>query len=599
MKKTVKALTLGLCLALGVCALAACDGDNKDKGPADGYVRVSFMDGTSQISYTDVEIGGKVAKPTENPTKDGYDFVRWCATPSYSIAFDFDAEIEKNTTVYAGFRSQAADNHTWYLAGTSLSDIFADSGDWADGVGTGANEVPFTPETVPASVKLEKSATKGNEFSITHDFYKGDQFQILNTDEGWDGQLGYGYINADQYSAETTANMYGVANPYDGSMTKSNITIGVSGNYTITLAVDADGKLTEFTYVRNGDAEELPVEFNYFIKGEKVTAWQNMLVDYTQFETEDSTVYTREMGMYANDHFMFLATQIGDTENTVINCGVTAFTLSDDADTAAAIEIDNGNFKIKAGNGTYAFTITEAADGGRTLAAEKTAETFPEYDFYVKGSIGGDTDWAERTPMTLENGVYVLKDVAIAKDEQFQITVTEPGVEPATGVEKDAYSITNKYAKASEMSNQIDFTNEFNNFIALAADTFTIKIDPVTMLVTVEGENDTITWVTSIYGSFAGNTNWADGASVNILSDGTLTGSVTKELAVGDTFGFRTCKNGSQIGWFNASNDGWTGCAGLTGTGNITVETAGTYKFDFVITAEGAITSVTASVVTE
>lgn len=598
MKKTVKALTLGLCLALGVCALAACDGDKND-GPADGYARVSFMDGTTQLSYSDVEIGGKVTRPAEDPTKDGYDFVRWCATPNYSIAFDFDAEISKTTSVYAGFRSQAADDHTWYLAGSSLSDIFEESGDWADGVGTGADKVLFTPETVPASVKLNKSATKGNEFSITHDFYKGDQFQILNTDQGWDGQLGYGYINADQYSTATTANMYGVANPYDGSMTKSNITIGVSGNYTITLMVDADGKLTEFEYVRNGDAEELPVEFNYFIKGETVTAWQNMLVDYTQFETEDNVVYTREMGMYANDSFMFLATQIGDTTNAVTDCGVTAFTLSDDADTAAAIEIANGNFKIKAGNGTYLFTITEATDGSRTLAAEKTAETFPEYDFYVKGSIGGDTAWEERTPMISENGKYVLKDVTINENEAFQITVTNPGEEPATGVEKDAYSITNQYAKVAEMSNQIDFRSATNNFVALASDTFTISIDPVTMLVTVEGEHDTITWVTSIYGSFGGSSGWADGATVNILSDGTLTGSVTKELAVGDTFGFRTQKNGSQIGWFNASNNGWTGCEGLEGTGDISVTAAGTYKFDFVITADGAITSVTASVVTE
>ena len=599
MKKTLKALTLGLCLALGVCALAACDGD-KGNGPADGYARVSFMDGTSQISYTDVEIGGKVEKPTENPTKDGYDFVRWYATPSYTIAYNFDTEITKDTPIYAGFRSQAADDHTWYLAGTSLSDIFADSGDWADGIGTGADKVSFTPETVPAAIKLTQSATKGNEFSITHDFYKGDQFQILNTDEGWDGQIGYGYMNADQYSTETTANFYGVSNPYDDGAKKSNITVGASGNYTITLAVDADGKLTEISYVRNGDAEELPVEFNYFIKGENVTDWQDMLVDYTKFETDDETVYTREMSMRAGDHFMFLATQIGDTENKITNCGVTAFTLSTDDDTAAAIDIDNGNFHIKAGDGTYRFTITEAADGGLTLAAEKTEETFKAYDFYVKGSIGGDATWTERHLMIEEDGMYVLKDVEIAKDEEFQITVTEHGVEPATGVASDAYSISNKYAKVKDMSNQIDFTAASNNFKALAADTYTIKIDPVTMLVVVEGEHDTITWVTSIYGSFGGNSSWVDGATVDIKSDGTLTGSVTKELAVDDSFGFRTCKNGAQKGWFNGASTGWTGCEGLDGSaGNVKCTVAGTYKFDFVIDAEGNILSVTASVVTE
>ncbi len=589
MKKTVKALTLGLCLALGACALAACDGGKDPSGPADGYARVSFMDGTSQISYTDVELGGKVDRPTEDPSKKGYDFVRWYATPSYTIAFDFDMEIEKNTSVYAGFRSQAADDHTWFILGESQSsDLFKECG-WKD-VAQGTD-----PDNLPDEITLKKSETQGNLFTITADFYAGDKFQIVNTDDGWSNQIGYGYISPELQSAADDAQVKSGGGLGDGAK-KANIQIGVSGNYTFSLYVDKDGKLTEVSYIRNGDAAELAVEFNYFIKGENITQWQDMVVPYTQFATEDWKTYELEIGMKENDEFMFLTTKRGDLTEATTGVNSSVMALATDADTAAAVEAPTGspNFKIKGGEGTYKFTITEGDDDTVTLKAAKTADTLPEYDFYVKGNMNGDTSWTERHAMTLgDDGKYAI-EMELAADDEFMITVAEKGDEDK--VEVIGAGI--KYANKTLISNQVDMTGA--NFKVTAADKFVIKIDPVSMLVEIEGEHDVVTWVTSIYGKVNGGTGWADGAKIDIKSDSaTLSGSITQELKVGDEFGFRTCKNGQQKGWFNASKEGWTGCDGLEGTGNITVTTAGTYKFDFVIQADGTIVSVTASVVTE
>ena len=49
---------------------------------------------------------------------------------------------------------------------------------------------------------------------------------------GWAGQVGYGYMNPDQYSTEDTSPIYGKAGPYDDNAKKQNLTVGVSGRRT-------------------------------------------------------------------------------------------------------------------------------------------------------------------------------------------------------------------------------------------------------------------------------------------------------------------------------------------------------------------------------
>jgi len=593
MKKSVKILVLILCVVLGCCVFAACDGESSTPIP-EGKVRVTFMDGTTELSHIDIDKGGKVAKPETDPSKTGFEFVRWYATPSLTIAFDFDGEIEDNTKVYAGFRSTAPDNHTWYIVGESVSSLF--------------KEVGWTAQTdaaaIPAKNLMVKDANQGNLFTVTADFYVNDMFQILNTEGGWSDQYGYGYMNAEQYSSDSSDDIY-LGGGLAADPAKSNFRIGRQGNYTIKLYVDAAGALTEVAYVRNGDAAELPVEYNYFIKGAKITDWQNMLVDYTKFQSDDNIVYTLKIGMIENDDFMFVATKIGDVENTVYNFNATALILADDEATAAAITVPekSANYKIIGGTGTYEFTVTEPTGEGKpTLTAEKIAATVPEYDFYVKGSIGGDTSWEERHKMTANaDGTYSITK-NIAKDEQFQIVVTEKGKAPATGMENDAYNINTAYADSKNISNQIDYTSG-TNFTATATDEFTITINPVNMLVSVVGINDEIVYVACLHGSYGGAA-WADSAekcSINTSAEA-LTGTITVTLAEGDTFGFKTVKEGStaQIDWANgnaAEGYTYTGCEGLDGTkGNITVTAAGTYKFTITLDADGMFVSVKAEI---
>ncbi len=588
MKKLTKIAATVAVLALGVGALAACGNDKGDPKPSpeDDKITVTFYDGNTVLSTQKIESGEKAVRPATDPSKSGYDFVRWCGTPSYSVAFNFDTELYEDTSVFAGFRSQEADDHKWFIVGTSLyTDLFKEVGWW------GKDHID--PDEIPQKNLLAKSSTQGNLFTVTADFYAGDKFQIINTEDGWDGQIGFGYLTPEKQTATGDAAKFVSGGGLGASAKTNDIQCAVSGNYTFSLYVDKDGKLTEVDYERNGDAPELAAEFDYYIKGKDITAWQNMLVPYTQFSTEDNSVYTLSIGMKADDDFMFLATVRGDTTGDIANLNGTSMALATDADTAAAITLPAGgaNFKIASGVGTYEFTITEDGDE-RTLSAKKTAETLPEYDFYVKGNMNNDTSWEERYPMTKDeaSGLYKL-EIELKKDEQFAVTVAAKGDEEMTEV----FGLNTKYANKKLMSNQIDA--DAWNFTALANDTFTIYVDPATMLVYVEGVNDTVTYTVGLW--MGSGSDWAMSTEkCEIKTDAAaLTGSVTIELEAGSgkSFGFRAERNGTQTGWANAANDFYTGCEGITGTGNLTCETSGTYKFDFTIDADGAITNVVAT----
>lgn len=589
MKKSAKVLTAFLCAALGATALAACGGGGNSDAVPDGMVRVTFQDGNTELSHSDIDKGSKVTKPETDPTKAGYEFVRWYATPSFNIAFDFDEEIEENTSVFAGFRSTAADTHTWYLAGTSKSGIFKNTGDWKDGPDTNTK---FTPETLPAEVKMEKSADKGNVYTFTSDLFKGDQFQILNTDEGWAGQIGYGYMNVDQYSTDETAAFFGKSSPYADDAKKSNITVGVSGNYTITLTVDTDGhKLTEISYVRNGDVDDSAVTYEYYILGEKLNEWNTANYEFTHFETEDHINYELTIGMHEGDMFQFNSY---DSNESQLRWNPENCKLADDADTKAAISnIADKNFGVAGGTGTYKYTLKLGKDTNNEdvleVSAKKIADTLPEYKFYVKGSIGGDSTWANKHEMTKgEDGKYAVT-LDIAAGEEFMLIAAEKD-----DITKSVFDITTAYAYKRLVSKSIEING--NNFKAKTADKFTIKIDPASMYVTVDGEKDAPrVYCVGVKGTM---TQWKlDTATAAAFDATTLTASVTLTLAANDEFMFLTYEQGdttfAQISHGNAYHVAEKP-AGLEGMNNFKCTTAGTYTFTFTIDAIGNIKTVTA-----
>lgn len=62
--------------------------------------------GGSTVEGKLINPGERVARPTPDPTKEGYDFVNWITTPEGNTPFDFNAPIQTSTTIYAKWRAR-------------------------------------------------------------------------------------------------------------------------------------------------------------------------------------------------------------------------------------------------------------------------------------------------------------------------------------------------------------------------------------------------------------------------------------------------------------------------------------------------------------
>ncbi|MCH5164923.1 MAG: InlB B-repeat-containing protein [Clostridiales bacterium] len=456
MKKVQKLLISALCVAMGAGALMAC-GD--DAGTGSGKYTVTFYDGTTVLYTQEVSKNGTVTRPAEDPPKEGYEFVRWCATPTYSQPFDFSVGIVANTSVYAGFRSTAADDHTWYLAGTSsTSALFAESGDWKEFKGDSAADLP-------ASVTFDHDANKGNRFTFTADFYAKDKFQILNTVDGWGNyQIGYGYMTPEQYSTESDAPFY-FGGGLSGINKTADIMVGQSGNYTLTLDVDVDGKLTELSYKRNGDAAEVSSDYtHYFIKGENITAWADMYNDATQMR-QNGDIYTLEIYLKQNEQFMFISKQSVDGQ-IASGPNIKADKLTEAS--KAYVDGTTGNITAKA-SGMYTFVYDAKAE---TLSVTFNDQKTPaQYDYYLDGKYG-EVNWgayqqdADSFKLTANNGVYTYTGLSLAADDEIVIRAYAAGTEEL-GWDNMANTYSYKY-----------FNNTSDAFVAAnpAGDNYNIKV---------------------------------------------------------------------------------------------------------------------------
>lgn len=609
MKKSAKFLVAVLCVAIGLFAFAACGGETDNSIPpvAEGKVRVTFYDGTTMLSYQDIDKNGQVTKPATDPTKSGYDFVRWYATPSYNIAYDFNKKVTENIGVYAGFRAIATIDETYYLAGDSKSDLF-NGGSWKG---------DYTAANVPAGIKLVKSADKGNEFSITLNMYKSDKFQILPASKGWGGQIGHGYMSPEQRTSDVNNAFYGQATPYsDGSKT-SNIVCGKSGNYTLTLKVDKDNKLTEFSYTYNGAAAALGATYNFYMQGEQLNDWNTKALDYTKFTTTDNINYELTIGMKKGD--MFLLNGISST-NKQGQWGPEGgdAVLAADAKTTAAVDIvANKNFRIKDDTaaadanktGTYKFKL-KLENEVLTVSAEKLNDTLPTYDYYVK--VG---DNAEQAMTLVTNDLYPyaqVESLTLAQNDKFVILAKQNGTLK--------YTINADYAYGRLVSPKIKLDESDKKFAVKTADTFTVRIHPHSMYVTVKGNTDTAI----VYGVYAkGKMNdWGKiekkqdtdkiiTADHKVAFTGEYTNNeMTKELSlvlnVGDDFMFISYNTADEKygqvhyanGYFvtgDAIKSTTNANGGLEGVQNLKCLVAGTYKFTITINKYGRLKSIAAT----
>lgn len=142
-------------LVLGAIGLSACNDE------AESYT-VTYYDGETVLKTETVESGKNAVEWT--PVKDGYQFVDWFATPSFSHVFDFAQPITQNTSVFAQWQSatQSVDTRSFYIVGSGTSPILSQS-NWGAVIGE--------------DFKMTKAADS-NTYTYTVDLFAGDLFQL-------------------------------------------------------------------------------------------------------------------------------------------------------------------------------------------------------------------------------------------------------------------------------------------------------------------------------------------------------------------------------------------------------------------------------------
>lgn len=576
--KTMKLLTFSvLVVALACMSLfAACTPTHEE---VTKYT-VTYYDGETVLKTESVEEGNKATKWT--PTKDGYSFDGWYATPNFSHDFSFDTAINEDTSVFSKWSStaQVDDTRTFYICGQGASNALGGSSVLKD------------------EALMTKTEGK-NEYTITVDLYAGDWFQFV-TNTSWDYQRGWGYM--------TTGTIDGVEyfasnGSIDGSKpTKmEDIVCKKDGNYTFTLTThpaDDLGKPTELsnsdtiTFTYNGEVQAtLEAVTHYWLKGAQITAWHDMYNDATELkETETKGVYTLSVYLKEGDQFMFASTFVTGTESAVGNLYIKADSL--DEASKAYVDGDKGNMTAKA-SGMYTFTYDEAT---KTLSVAFDGTKTPvKSDYYIDGAFGGDHNWANnnfnadyKLIETAEgSGVYVIEDVKLEANTEFTIQAFVAGsTEPGEGWKNHTgnYNYRYFYGNANAFTAANPGAGNYN-YKVLVASTYTITFDSYSKIVTIE--DTALGYDIYINGNMQGS-SWPVSFDAQYKFTPTEANENIYELTFtfDDVyeFGFKAYPAGTTD---PSSNSDWLGLAkmGTTGTANNLFK--GTSTSNFMSTVPG------------
>ncbi len=470
LKKFVLLVAAVMVLAFALGIAAACD--DSEEEPTTETFTVTFYDGTTVITTREVEEGGKVAEFTPADveyTKDGYTFGGWYATADFTFDWSFDTAIERDTNVYSMWTSSAEDTRQWLIAGSSSAGGPLAAIGWNGGPIEGEN-----------GNILAKTADK-NEFTITINLYAGDQFQFCiqyyedgewkwNTDDasGGGARGGQYLIENDYMSAPGT----GLG---DGQV---NITVSVSGNYTLTLTTDAeDPNVGSITVVRNGDAPEVTVDrsdYTWYIYGnstaettaESVLSGTNWGADVTSLqysayemfkistnEADGTGTWTQTWTLAAGDEFLLAYCTMRDTGGIAAQDG-TMFYYTDidkfNGEDAAFKKADGmGSNIVVVEGGTYTFTLTVTLNSETntlegSIAVEKTADLLTADQAWKV--LGGRLSYAQATDpdtgnLTIDETVYNGKTSVFANNN-FGVGTT---VQQLTAVASPAQGMAKQY----------------------------------------------------------------------------------------------------------------------------------------------------------
>ena len=366
-KTSLLAVVLTSILCMGL--LAGCNSEPADSNidessiqsdtgtPAETTYKVTFYDsdGTTVLSTEDVG-DGKV--PTEyTPEKDNQIFMGWFGTPSLTHAFDFTQPITADTDIFAGFLEEVEDTRTFAIVGNGKSPLLLES-NWG--------------KTINDHHYLTKSAD-GNAYTITLDIAAGDEFQFA-IDSSWNVQRGAGYMPVNSADGK---DYFSGSGGLSADTRKSNIKCQVSGNYTLTLntypgADIYDTENANYTeenkeafngnpydtieFVYNGEmqAEESSGETSYYIKGAKITGWEDKYDEMYGLKEENGT-HTLVIDLEEGDEFLFTSMITVDGDSNVGNEYVRFSNIVDEASKEFLDGTESYNMIAKQ-SGTYTFT---------------------------------------------------------------------------------------------------------------------------------------------------------------------------------------------------------------------------------------------------
>lgn len=370
-------------------------------GCGEEKVAVKWYDGTKVLQTTKVTKGEKAEKWT--PEKDGYIFVNWYSESSLSEVFDFDTKIEKDTNIFAGWRSAAVekDMRIWYAIGEGAGTLKASSWQFAttpdkdeedeiildeDGYAT------FTPVTGKESV-IFKKAEDSNTFTLELTLYGGDRFRFVTgaINDDWSGdaskaEVGIGALNGFAYAAgfnpndkvDVTAESkeYGEVKNDAGEVVfyggKENghletsywnlwVADGMDGIYTFTMTTypgeDANNTVV---WERKGDAPVIEETHKMMFLGGH-NGWNTEALDKDGNAKDEKDLLAKQ----SDGTFKGYVTVTKDTELKLYNT-VSAAWYGD---------ATGGNFKIT--EGTWCFTFNPEND---EIKYEKC-------DYYVYGTF--------------------------------------------------------------------------------------------------------------------------------------------------------------------------------------------------------------------
>ncbi len=492
------------------------------------------------------------------------------STADGTYTFVYDAEAKSLKVTYSSEHNLPSLERptTWYILG---------NGSQAGSV-LGAASWGLASEE---DQKLTLKAGTDNVYEITLDLFENDEWQICSS-SGWSDKHGYDCI----------------VEPGENFAKGGNVTVKVSGNYTLTLTVAENESEDKITWVRNGDTQlnEEVVIMSYYIKGEKITDWKDFYSPITELAKKSEGVYELSTYLVADDQFLLTSTS---TSGGVTSVGTVYVRFANlDEASKALFEDSNGNIKVKE-SANYKFTYVEATG---VLSAEKVSETAPEAaDYYIDGTFGSnnwDCPFKSQFKMIQDASnpyLYTISGVQLDADKQIIIQAFKAGATERGEWGTDSYTGLGSYNfkylfNGGDSFSAVDTGNQ--NIKVLKASTYKISFNSYSKMITIEDEN--IVDDAYIKGSMTGS-GWGIVDDWKMTYDqATQKYSITKEFAVDNEFGIMIAigNTTTQRTWVGKDKVSGTPAGFDLSGGNIKCTVAGTYTVTVDMSGETPVITI-------